>query len=81
MTAKQESGPRAKCDQIVYEAISKAVEIIVNGRSAFLDSSDLTRSPLRQEQAEQYNGNGNIRTNSSSRFNLFVPEVPEVRYV
>ena len=25
-------GPRAKCDQIVYESISKATEIIVHGR-------------------------------------------------
>ena len=88
MTAKQECGPRAKCDQVIFEAISKAAEIIVNGRSATCasnwDNSKTIRSPesesdRREEQAKQYSGND--RTNSSGRFNLIVPEVPEVRCV
>jgi hypothetical protein len=29
---QQENGPRAKCDQVVFEAIAKAAEIIVGSR-------------------------------------------------
>ena len=28
----QENGPRAKCDQVVFEAIAKAAEIVVGSR-------------------------------------------------
>ena len=58
-TSPDTSGPRAKCDQVVYEAIAKAAEIIV-----------LARCPLPAPLKP-----------SSSRFNLHVPEVEDVRYV
>lgn len=53
------SGPRAKCETVVYEAIAKAAEIIV-----------LSRTPVPLPLKP-----------SSSRFNLHVPEVPDIRYV
>ena len=33
-------GPRAKCDQVVYETIAKAAEIIVRGRCHVDDNND-----------------------------------------
>jgi hypothetical protein len=57
-----DNGPRAKCDQVVFEAIAKAAEIIVASRGG----------------APDQNGLG---SNSSSRFNLQVPEVPGVRTI
>lgn len=53
------SGPRAKCETVVYEAIAKAAEIIVHARCPL---------PLPEKP-------------SSSRFNLHVPEIDQVRYV
>jgi hypothetical protein len=74
----EQNGPRAKCDQVIFEAIAKAAEIIVNGRTR-----------------PGYNHNGNVSGgmafgaggmrntssvgNSSSRFNLMVPELANVR--
>ena len=34
------SGPRSKCDQVVYEAIAKACEIVVRGRCDLPDPSN-----------------------------------------
>eukprot|EP00980_Cylindrotheca_fusiformis_P011449 scaffold2654_cov126-Cylindrotheca_fusiformis.AAC.5 len=55
-----QNGPRAKCDQVVFEAIAKAAEIIVGSRCWI----------------ENLPG-----SNSSSRFNLLVPEVQGVRSI
>mmetsp|Transcript_21818 Transcript_21818/g.53951 ORF Transcript_21818/g.53951 Transcript_21818/m.53951 type:complete len:799 (+) Transcript_21818:238-2634(+) len=54
------NGPRAKCDQVVFEAIAKAAEIVVGSRCWI----------------ENVPG-----SNSSSRFNLLVPEVQGVRSI
>ncbi|CAJ1954758.1 unnamed protein product [Cylindrotheca closterium] len=62
-SAQQEqnnNGPRAKCDQVVFEAIAKAAEIVVGSRCWI----------------ENVPG-----SNSSSRFNLLVPEVQGVRSI
>ena len=63
-----ENGPRAKCDQVVFEAIAKAAEIVVGSRGwiGHVPSSS--------------NANG-ATPSSSRRFNLLVPEVEGVRYV
>ena len=58
------NGPRAKCDQVVFEAIAKAAEIVVGSR-CWIDPNNTA-------------GNNNT-SSSSSRFNLFVPEVQGVR--
>jgi hypothetical protein len=57
-----DNGPRAKCDQVVFEAIAKAAEIIVASRGGAPDQNSLS-------------------SNSSSRFNLQVPEIPGVRSI
>lgn len=57
-----DNGPRAKCDQVVFEAIAKAAEIIVASRGGAPDPNALS-------------------SNSSSRFNLQVPEIPGVRTI
>jgi hypothetical protein len=57
-------GPRAKCDQVVYECVAKAAEIIVGGRTTYGSS--------RLSSPEFYKSN-------SSRFNLIVPEIEGVR--
>lgn len=31
-TTQEQNGPRAKCDQVVFEAIAKAAEIVVASR-------------------------------------------------
>lgn len=61
---QQENGPRAKCDQVVFEAIAKAAEIVVGSR-CWIDH------PI-----SNIGGGSN---SSSSRFNLLVPEVQGVR--
>lgn len=58
-TSPDTSGPRAKCETVVFEAIAKAAEIIIHSRLPL-------PVPLKP---------------SSSRFNLHVPEVEDVRYV
>jgi hypothetical protein len=62
-----ENGPRAKCDQVVFEAIAKAAEIVVGSR-CWIDPN----MPISV---------GGGETSSSRRFNLLVPEVQGVRYV
>jgi hypothetical protein len=58
-TSSDTTGPRAKCETVVYEAIAKAAEIIVHARCPLAPFSE----------------------KSSSRFNLHVPEIDQVRYV
>ena len=84
-------GPRAKCDQVVYEAIAKAAEIIVRGRCAHIpsptnsinanngrpNSNNNSYSPFSSRTSMGSSGSGG----SSSRFNLEVEEVEMVRYV
>eukprot|EP00934_Nitzschia_sp_Nitz4_P007243 Nitzschia sp. Nitz4//scaffold12_size214221//32111//34528//NITZ4_001483-RA/size214221-augustus-gene-0.4-mRNA-1//1//CDS//3329534969//7233//frame0 len=62
-----ENGPRAKCDQVVFEAIAKAAEIVVGSRcwiDPMVPMADNTNS-----------------SSSSRRFNLLVPEVHGVRTI
>mmetsp|Transcript_28753 Transcript_28753/g.52563 ORF Transcript_28753/g.52563 Transcript_28753/m.52563 type:complete len:858 (-) Transcript_28753:65-2638(-) len=59
-------GPRAKCDQVVYEAIAKAAEIIVRSRCDIPRKS----TPIKSN-----------KPSSSSRFNLEVEEVDQVRAI
>ena len=61
-------GPRAKCDQVVYEAIAKAGEIIVHSRC---------QVPTNNKNSNK-RGNGSS-SSSSSRFNIEVAEVENVR--
>ena len=73
-----ENGPRAKCDQVVFEAIAKAAEIVVGSRCYIGGANgdgNFNSSPF---------GGGGVNTNnnnssSGSRFNLMVPEVQGVR--
>ena len=65
------NGPRAKCDQVVFEAIAKAAEIVVGSR-CYIDPSTVTVNQLN-------NNNNNNNNSSTSRFNLLVPEVQGVR--
>lgn len=70
-------GPRAKCDQVVYEAIAKAAETILTGRSSRCDNND---------NHGYRNSSGQNMTTSkmggaSSRFHLEIEEVPAVRSI
>lgn len=62
-----ENGPRAKCDQVVFEAIAKAAEIVVGSR-CWIDGS-----------GGAVMGGAVAASSSSRRFNLLVPEVQGVR--
>jgi hypothetical protein len=84
-----ENGPRAKCDQVVFEAIAKAAEIVVGSR-CWIDPNTIVVQQQQQvnhaNQGGTHNsnggaGNGQYNGGSSSRFNLLVPEVQGVRYV
>lgn len=71
------NGPRAKCDQVVFEAIAKAAEIVVGSRCWI----DPTGQQQQQQQQLYLVNNTAVSSNTanSSRFNLFVPEVQGVR--
>ena len=85
------NGPRAKCDQVIFEAIAKATEIVVNGRAAGGQTQRIFNHQHQQdlEGDNIYSGGGHGHSNSnnnssssssnSSRFNLTVPENPGVR--
>jgi hypothetical protein len=51
------NGPRSKCDQVIYEAIAKACEIVVSSRVTHASDA------------------------GSSRFNLHIPEISQVRSI
>lgn len=80
-------GPRAKCDQVVYEAIAKAAEIIVRGRCHIdgHNSSKCNDNNNSNSNAGNPNGHGHDRRRTSfqkssvSRFHLEVEEVDLVR--
>lgn len=75
--SRQQQPPRAKCDQVVYEAIAKAAEIIVRGRcqvpSAPPNHSHTSTSPHRKStgmapslgSSSIYNVHGNTRHGSN----------------
>jgi hypothetical protein len=63
-----ENGPRAKCDQVVFEAIAKAAEIVVGSR-CWIDHIP----------SAAMGGGGALNSSNSRRFNLLVPEVQGVR--
>ncbi|KAG7339541.1 autophagy-related protein 13 [Nitzschia inconspicua] len=96
------NGPRAKCDQVVFEAIAKAAEIVVGSRCWIDPTNRATQQQQQQQQQQQHqyqnlysinnnnnNNSGNSGASSSSssisastsRFNLFVPEVQGVRSI
>lgn len=67
------TGPRAKCDQVVFEALSKACEMIV-----------ASRGEQQGNNSSSGNNNGAAPGNSStvsSRFNLTLPEHASVRQI
>mmetsp|Transcript_8117 Transcript_8117/g.14679 ORF Transcript_8117/g.14679 Transcript_8117/m.14679 type:complete len:1209 (+) Transcript_8117:518-4144(+) len=84
------NGPRAKCDQVIYEAIAKACEIAVRGRcmdDGMMGAAGHGVAPKRRSW--NYGGSTNAQSSStnnsssttSSRFNLEVDEVPCVRSI
>ncbi|GKY92181.1 hypothetical protein MPSEU_000189400 [Mayamaea pseudoterrestris] len=60
---RSDNGPRTKCDQVVFEAIAKACEIIVTSRCPSIET------------------NNNTANNTTSRFNLQLPELSGVRNI
>jgi hypothetical protein len=86
-----ENGPRAKCDQVVFEAIAKAAEIVVGSRCHIggggppPDSYGQNNNSNNHHQYPNNGGGGRNaainNNNNGSRFNLMVPEVQGVRYV
>ena len=78
LTASMEqNGPRAKCDQVIFEAIAKAAEIVVNGRTRSVYNNHYNISG-----GMAFGAGGIPNTSvgsSSSRFNLMVPELANVR--
>ena len=83
--SRQQQPPRAKCDQVVYEAIAKAAEIIVRGRCQVSSSTTNTHSShitssigAAGVHSRRMGGSG---SGVSSRFNLQIEEVDAVRWV
>ena len=71
-TSTVRKGPRSQCDQVVFEALAKAAEIVVASR-CWLGTTPGGRG---SRGGGSGSGSGNL-----GRFNLLVPEVPSVRYV
>lgn len=67
-------GPRAKCDQVIYEAICKACEIIVGSRSHHVSTGHPSSSTTTT-------GTTTGTTTATPRFNLQIPEVLAVRHL
>ena len=71
------TGPRAKCDQVIFEALAKATEIIVSSRGG---GNSLNHQPSQQQQQHVFGGVFQSRASTdpvpttSSRFNLTIPE-------
>lgn len=72
-------GPRAKCDQVIYEAIAKACEIIVASRGSHTPSP--TTSTGHGNGHHAASGNAPSGSSQASRFNLQVAEIPGVRSI
>ena len=86
-------GPRAKCDQVVYEAIAKAAEIIVRGRCHVDNNKNKNSNATNMNGRSKsdpiaINGRGGGQNksfrstnvgSSVSRFHLEVEEVDLVR--
>ena len=49
------SGPRSKCDAVVYEAIAKACEIVVRGRCDVSSSADAGRTSSSNANSSNQN--------------------------
>jgi len=72
-------GPRAKCDQVVYEAIAKAAEIIVRSRCEIPNKNHHRIDSKNNVYGNNRNSVGSNHNGSSSRFNIEVGEVENVR--
>lgn len=92
MNPEHKVGPRAKCDQVCYEAIAKAAEIIVRGRCRCSNGTNATGSSMGGGggvgvggHTYQYAGSQNHHPSTSSsngtRFHLEIEEVPAVRSI
>ena len=79
------SGPRAKCDQVVFEALSKATEIIVSSRGGGANGLHPQQHQPHPAQRQQNFGvpyRPNVDTTPvSSRFNLTLPENTALRSI
>jgi len=94
-SASAKVGPRAKCDQVVYEAIAKATEIIVRGRCECNNSngsgnggsesigmnSQTHMNTRNQGQGNHGGGGGGTTSSSSGSTSRFHLEVEEVPIV
>ena len=54
-SSEHKVGPRAKCDQVVYEAIAKAAEIIVRGRCRCENNNDNNNNNTDNNNANKRN--------------------------
>lgn len=91
--SRQQQPPRAKCDQVVYEAIAKAAEIIVRGRCQVSSSTTTTHSSHISSSVGTAHARhatttgvhsrrmGGSGSGVSSRFNLQIEEVDAVRSI
>jgi len=79
---------RTKCDQVIYEAVAKAAEVIVRGRCQVHPTSSSTSNTTVTSNTK--NSSGGVRGTSGlntggggaiARFNLEVEEVESVRSV
>lgn len=61
-------GPRGKCDQVIYEAMTKACEIVVRGRCTQLDLNE-RRLMFQQQQQQHQQGGANARGYSDGMIN------------
>lgn len=74
-------GPRTKCDQVMYEAIAKAAEIIVRGRCQLSPDDDEDDAKQNSSNYNNNSNNNNNNNNSTSRFNLELPPIASVRSI
>jgi hypothetical protein len=77
-------GPRAKCDQVIYEAICKVCEIIVGSRTGSTTTTNTSNGSSNITGTNIPTNTTNTTTvsnTSSSRFNLQIPEIASVRTI
>lgn len=72
-------GPRAKCDQVIYEAICKGCEIIIHSRMG--NTTTTTNTSTTASTASTASSTGNSNATTTSRFNLQIPEIVGVRNI